>query len=264
MTMTTPADEGGRSELLSGFELVHEGLIHSHSPNVQTPEEALAVVAASPLNSYRLSQGMGFRVFRRIPIPDSVLWDTEEVGSIWYLGPAPQKGKKPLIYTTTDGDVAAMVRSTGVVPADDPRVISVEIKREPGRPPTGKLLNERRDFTLPPTLLDFISYLIGAEGNLSAFLRERVEAHPQFKGWIARRILEIVTDASQQAGSIAGRSIADKLGIPRKQLGASPPTVYDEALQSLIREGKIVELQDLGPRYRVKPGTTGDGEQEIP
>lgn len=67
-----------------GYELIHEGLIDFYTSETQTPEEAVQAVKTSLLTRHLVYDGMGFRVYRRVQRPDSVLWDLEEIGVYHY------------------------------------------------------------------------------------------------------------------------------------------------------------------------------------
>lgn len=71
-------------QYLPGFELIHEGLIDFYTTTATTPEEAVQDVKSSILTGHLVYDGMGFRVYRRVQRPESVLWDLEEVGMYRY------------------------------------------------------------------------------------------------------------------------------------------------------------------------------------
>jgi hypothetical protein len=74
-------------EYLPGFELVHEGLVDDYCPLASIPQEALDLIVSSPLNAVRgieIYDGMGFKVYRRVQRPQSVLWDLEYIGMVYY------------------------------------------------------------------------------------------------------------------------------------------------------------------------------------
>lgn len=54
-------------------------------------------------------------------------------------------------------------------------------KRGPGRPRTGR--KPRIDTTISQEALDFMTWLLGPQGNWSAFLEDRVKAHPRYQEW---------------------------------------------------------------------------------
>ena len=56
-----------------------------------------------------------------------------------------------------------------------------EVKRGPGRPRTGR--KDRIDVTISKDDVQFIDWLIGPQGNVSAFIGEQVKAHPRYEEW---------------------------------------------------------------------------------
>jgi len=102
-----------------GIELSSDILIYTYYPDVATPQEALARLAASSSRSY-LQPGMEFRVCRQRP--NTALWDVQEVGKIWYLGTY-----QGYVAFTLDAATVAAVQETRSVPFDDDHVQYVPI-----------------------------------------------------------------------------------------------------------------------------------------
>lgn len=58
-----------------------------------------------------------------------------------------------------------------------------QVKRGPGRPPTGKPARPRKEFTISPESVAFMKWLLGEQGNQSGFVDEQIKAHPQYEEW---------------------------------------------------------------------------------
>jgi hypothetical protein len=56
-----------------------------------------------------------------------------------------------------------------------------QIKRGPGRPRTGR--KDRLDVSVSKDAVQFIDWLIGEQGNRSAFFEDQIRAHPRFEEW---------------------------------------------------------------------------------